>query len=93
MPARWITLGLLTLLVLVQAELWIGKGSVPHVVSLRAQLDQQRARNDAARERNARMLAEVEDLKQGLEMVEETARAELGMVKPNEILVQVAVRR
>ena len=39
------------------------------------------------------MTAEVEDLKQGLEMVEEKARAELGMIKPDEILVQVSVRR
>jgi len=37
-------------------------------------------------------VAEVADLKEGLEMVEETARAELGMLRPNEILVQVAAR-
>jgi cell division protein FtsB len=93
MPARWVTLGLLTLLLLVQAELWFGKGSVPHVVSLKSQLAEQRARNDAAREHNSRMQAEVEDLKQGLEMVEEKARSELGMVKPDEILVQVSTKR
>jgi cell division protein FtsB len=42
-----------------------------------------------ARARNARLAAEVSDLKEGLEMVEEKARAELGMVRPDEILVQV----
>ena len=47
---------------------------------------------DAARVRNARLLAEVNDLKEGLEMVEEKARAELGMIRPNEILVQVTRR-
>jgi cell division protein FtsB len=46
-----------------------------------AQLDAQQAANEAARERNARLAAEVSDLKEGLEMVEEKARAELGMVR------------
>ena len=48
--------------------------------------------NDAQRQRNMRLVAEVEDLRQGLEMVEDRARNELGMVKPDEIFVQV-VRR
>mgnify|MGYP000863209678 CR=1 FL=1 len=45
--------------------------------------------NEAARARNARTAAEASDLKEGLEMVEEKARSELGMVKPDEILVQI----
>jgi cell division protein FtsB len=57
------------------------------------QLADQRDLNEAARTRNAQMSAEVSDLKEGLEMVEEKARAELGMVRPNEILVQVAPKR
>ena len=56
-------------------------------------LDEQHAANDAARERNARVAAEVSDLKEGLEMVEEKARSELGMVRPDEILVQVSARK
>jgi cell division protein FtsB len=58
-------------------------------MSLQSQLTDQQAANDAARARNARVLAEVSDLKEGLEMVEEKARTELGMVRPNEILVQL----
>ena len=58
----------------------------------RAGLDQ-RAANDEARERNARLSAEVNDLVEGLEMVEERARLDLGMIKPDEILVQVTARR
>jgi len=77
----------------VHADLWFGKGNMPYVMSLRKQLDAQRATNEAARERNARVAAEVSDLKEGLEMVEEKARSELGMVKPDEILVQVSTRR
>ncbi len=90
---RWATVVIAALLVLVQADLWFGKGNLPYVMTLRKQLVEQRAANDRARERNARVAAEVVDLREGLEMVEEKARAELGMVKPNEILVQVSARK
>ncbi|KPF46666.1 septation ring formation regulator EzrA [beta proteobacterium AAP121] len=86
---RWTPLVLAALLVVVQGDLWFGKGNLPYVMSLRKQLAEQRALNDSARERNQRVAAEVADLREGLEMVEEKARAELGMVKPDEILVQV----
>ena len=81
------------LLALVQADLWFGKGNWPYVMSLRTQLATQQAANVAAKARNARVAAEVSDLKEGLEMVEEKARAELGMVRENEILIQVSQRR
>jgi cell division protein FtsB len=87
---RLLTAALLALLALVHAELWFGRGGVPRVVELSLKLRDQKAANDAARARNEQLVAEVRDLKQGLEMVEEKARFELGMVKPDEILVQVA---
>ena len=90
---RFITLALIALLALVHAELWFGKGGVPRVIELSGKLRDQKGSNDAARQRNARMLAEVRDLKEGLEMVEEKARFELGMVKPDEIYVQVSSPR
>ena len=90
---RYITLALLALIGLVHAELWFGKGGVPRVMELQSRLNEQKATNDAARARNAQLDAEVRDLKEGLEMVEEKARFELGMVKPDEILVQVTVRK
>ena len=86
---RLLTLALLALLALVHAELWFGKGGVPRVVELSGKLREQKADNDAARQRNEQLRAEVSDLKEGLEMVEEKARFELGMVKPDEILVQI----
>ena len=89
MGLRLLTLALAALLLLVQGSLWFGKSSLPYVMGLQSQLDDQLTTNDAARARNARLTAEVNDLKEGLEMVEEKARAELGMVRPNEILVQV----
>jgi cell division protein FtsB len=86
---RYLTIGLVVLLGLVHAELWFGKSGVPRVMELNARLDQQLASNAASRMRNEQLSAEVRDLKEGLEMVEEKARFELGMVKPDEILVQI----
>lgn len=90
---KLVTLALLLLLALVQAELWAGKGGRSYVVQLESQLQAQQRANAAARERNQRLAAEVSDLKEGLEMVEEKARSELGMIKPDEILVQLSPRR
>jgi cell division protein FtsB len=90
---RWVTWVVAALLLLVQADLWLGKGNLPHVMALRKALAEQQAANAAARARNIRLAAEVADLREGLEMVEERARAELGMIKPDEILVQVSARK
>ena len=87
---RLLTLALVVLLGLVQSNLWFGRGSVPRVMALRAQLDEQKAVNEVARARNERLAAEVVDLKEGLEIIEEKARFELGMVKPDEIMVQIS---
>ena len=88
---RFATVVLLALLGLVHVELWFGHdGGVPRLRELQLRLAQQRADNDTARARNEQLQAEVRDLREGLEMVEERARYELGMVKPDEILVQVA---
>ena len=90
---RLVTLALVALLVLVHAELWFGKGGVPRMLELRSKLTAQQAVNDTARQRNQQLTAEVNDLKEGLEMVEEKARSELGMIKPDEIFVQIATTR
>lgn len=89
---RLLTLALLALLALVHAELWFGDGGKPYALRLQGQLDAQLKQNDAQRQRNARLAAEVDDLRMGLEMVEDRARSELGMVKPDEIFVQVTKR-
>ena len=90
---RWITLGLIALLALDQAELWFGKGGVTRMVELQRKLDAQKSTNEQARRRNEQLAAEVSDLKEGLEMVEEKARIELGMIKPDEIYVQLSPAR
>jgi cell division protein FtsB len=80
---------LIGLLAVVQAQLWLGRGSVGDVAQMQRKLDEQKAHNALAQQANERLGAEVRDLQEGLEMVEEKARSELGMVKPNEILVQI----
>lgn len=87
---RPVPLILLTLLVIFQLQLWFGRGSIPDVWRLRQQYQTQLALNTQAELKLERMRAELRDLRDGMEMVEERARAEIGMVKPNEIFVQIA---
>ena len=89
MGARIVPTALLALLVILHAQLWFGRGSVSNVSKLADQLQTQKRDNTAANIANDRLLAEINDLKEGLEIVEEKARSELGMVKANEIYVQI----
>lgn len=81
---------LIAMLVILHGQLWFGRGSVPNVSKLLAQLEQQQRLNTQAKLFNERLEAEIHDLQEGLEIVEEKARSELGMVKTNEIYVQIA---
>ena len=89
MANRFVPALLVALLLLVHAQLWFGRGSIASVAALQQQLDAQKAANVQAQHANEQLASEVRDLKEGLEMVEEKARMELGMVKPNEIFVQI----
>ncbi len=80
---------LIALLVLFQTQLWTGRGGLPAVRDMQKRLDEQLSSNIKAQQANDQLAAEVSDLKEGLEIVEEKARSELGMVKPNEIFVQI----
>jgi len=80
---------LIALLAIVQGQLWMGRGSLPAVARLTEQLQAQNQQNQQAQLANDKLSAEVQDLKEGLDMVEEKARQELGMVKPNEIYVHI----
>lgn len=90
MGNRLVPIVLAALLLLLQGQLWFGRGSLSHVAELEQQVRQKKAANTEARHTNEQLSAEVSDLKEGLNMVEERARHELGMVKPNEIFVQIA---
>jgi cell division protein FtsB len=92
MVSRVVPVILLALLAALHAQLWLGRGSVPRVNEMQRQIEVQKAANDQARQVNERLTSEVQDLKEGLDMVEEKARSELGMVKPNEVYVQFTPR-
>ncbi len=93
MSRRVVPVILLALLAIVHAQLWLGRGSVPNVAKLQSKLQTLTEKNAAAQLANERLASEVRDLKEGLEMVEEKARSELGMVKPNEMFVQITPRK
>ena len=86
---RWLTLGLVVLIVLIQYPLWLGKGSWLRVWEVDQQIRAQRGTNHQLQVRNSALEAEVRDLKVGLDAIEERARSELGMVKQDEIFFQV----
>lgn len=90
MANRFIPGLLITLLLVLHAQLWFGRGSVPQVSSMKQQLVDLDRGNREAKLRNDQIASEVNDLQEGLDMVEELARQDLGMVKPNEIFVQIA---
>jgi cell division protein FtsB len=87
---RFIPILLITLLIVLHAQLWTGRGSVSQVASMKQALVELERSNQAARLRNDQVANEVRDLREGLGMIEELARQDLGMVRPNEIFVQVA---
>jgi cell division protein FtsB len=86
---RGITIILVIILLLLQYPLWLGKGSWLTVWDLNRQLEKQQTDNQQTKTRNALLDAEVRDLKQGTEAIEERARSELGMVKQDEIFFQI----
>jgi cell division protein FtsB len=89
------TLGLVlgTLIVLIQYPLWLGKGGWVRAWDNDRQLAAQKAHNQRLQARNDALEAEVRDLKQGTEALEERARFELGMVRQDEVFVQIVEPR
>jgi cell division protein FtsB len=89
MGHRVVPAALIALLVILHAQLWFGRGSISMVARMTEQLNAQNQQNQQALLANNQLAAEVRDLKEGLDMVEERARRELGMVKPDEIYVHI----
>jgi cell division protein FtsB len=86
--------GILTaLIVLVQVPLWLGKGGWLRVWEVDRQLDAQRVKSEQLQARNQALDAEVRDLKQGVDALEERARYELGMIKSDEVFFQIVERK
>jgi len=86
--------GILTaLIVLVQFPLWLGKGGWLRVWEVSQQVEAQAARNAQFERRNVALDAEVRDLKQGVDALEERARYELGMIKADEVFFQIVEKK
>ncbi len=90
---RWPVLLLLLLVLALQYPLWVGKGGWFRVWEADRALTEQQAHNQQLEQRNAGLDAEIRDLKTGNEAIEERARFELGLTKPDEIFVQVPGKR
>jgi len=86
---RLIMLSLAALLLLIQYPLWLGKGGWLRVWDLDQQVVSAQKKNEELKARNAKLASEVQDLKDGTGAIEERARYELGMIKENEIFIQV----
>jgi len=81
---RAITILLLVFLVLLQYRLWFGKNSVPDYLALETEVQRQQLDNNKLKHRNKLLYADTDDLKSGVEAIEERARNELGMIKEGE---------
>jgi cell division protein FtsB len=87
---RLIALCLATLLLLIQYPLWLGKGGWLRTWELDRQVAAAHAHNAELKARNGKLASEVADLKDGTGAIEERARLELGMIKNDEIFVQIS---
>lgn len=86
---RWLLLILLMMLAGLQYRLWFGEANLLQVWQLEQQIMDQRQLNQQLTERNKRLEAEVQDLKQGLSALEERARSEMGMIREGETFYQL----
>lgn len=86
---RIVILVLFVILIMLQFKLWLGEGGVREVARLEQRVATQQLKNDELLQRNERLQAEVEDLRDRLDAVEERARNELGLIKPAEEFYQV----
>ena len=88
----WLILVLILLLGALQYRLWVGEGSIAELHSLKREIALEESELERLRARNRALQAEVDDLREGSEAIEERARSELGMIKPGEIFIQVIER-
>ena len=86
---RWLALAFVALIAALQYPMWLGRGGWLQVRDLDRQLAAQQESNARLKARNDALDADVRDLKNGFEAIEERARAELGMVKQDEVFFQL----
>jgi len=86
---KWLLSLLIVLLLLLQYKLWVSDGGIPEVLHLQQEVEKQQQHKKQLQERNASLAAEVNDLKTGLDAIEERARSEMGMIGKDEVFYQI----
>lgn len=86
---KWVTAVLVVLLALLQHRLWFGKNSIPDYVALKQEVAEQQKANANLQQRNSLLKADINDLKIGLDAIEERARNELGLIKQGETFYRI----
>ncbi len=86
---KTIALVLLILFVWLQYKIWLQEGGIPEVVELQQEVEEVKVEVNKLQERNLSLDAEVQDLKKGLDAIEERARSEMGMISEGEVYYQV----
>lgn len=86
---KWLIAILLLLLSVLQYRLWVGEGSLAHAHRLEGDIAKQKSENNLMRERNRILDVEVEELKTGLDTIEERARNDIGLIKKDETFFMI----
>jgi cell division protein FtsB len=89
LQGKWLPIVLLVLLSLLQYRLWFGKNSIPDYFNRKQEVQAQALQNANLAQRNALLKADINDLKIGLEAIEERARNELGLIKKGETFYRI----
>ncbi|WP_020210927.1 cell division protein FtsB [Gilvimarinus chinensis] len=81
---KWLLAILIVVFFTLQYRLWVGEGSYAHRARLTQEIERQQIENERLRDRNRVLAVEVENLKNGLDVIEERARSDMGMIKEGE---------
>lgn len=81
---KWVVAVLLLIILGLQYRLWFGEGSVEQIIQLQREIEKQKIENAALQERNRALLAQIRELKEGTEGIEDKARTDIGMIKEGE---------
>ncbi len=81
---KWLLAILIAVFLTLQYRLWVGEGSYAHRARLAQEIERQQVENERLRDRNRVLAVEVENLKNGLDVIEERARSDMGMIKEGE---------
>lgn len=89
MTMRYVFIALIGLLAILQNRLWFGTNTLPEYWQLQEKIAAQTTMNEVLEARNQALRYETTDLKENLSSIEEHARVDLGLIKPNETFYRI----